>query len=178
MPSAPACVSSSSHLKLSVWLYLWLSGSSASLIFSGHQWQKAAGGRAQRPWAFGKEANPIAGEGLRLGMELDGCQNAMESFMMWLVTCGEHHVGWLDVETPSCDAFCCDVCVLLYSMIPMGLLSYLVIWSMEVHKLLRLLCRQRFSTLPHLSISKTSWEIRSCCQWRKGLDWNNFKGWR
>lgn len=56
-------------------------------------------GRAQRSWDFGKEVNPTAGEGFRLGMELDGCQNAVESFMLELVTCGEHHVGLHDVET-------------------------------------------------------------------------------
>lgn len=76
-----------------------LLSSPASLIFSGHQWQEAVVGRAQRSWAFGKEVNLIAREGLSLGMELDGCQNAVESFMLQLVACGGHYVGSLDVET-------------------------------------------------------------------------------
>lgn len=55
--------------------------SPALLIFSGHQWQEAVVGRAQRSWAFGKEVNPIAGEGSGLGWSWIAVR------MQWRVSC-------------------------------------------------------------------------------------------
>lgn len=63
-------------------VYVALFSFPALLIFSGHQRQEAEVGRAQRSWVFGKEVNPFAEEALRLGMELHGCQDAVESFML------------------------------------------------------------------------------------------------
>lgn len=58
----------------------------------------------------------------------------------------------------------------MYTMIAMDLPPCLVIWTMEAHKLLRLLYSQRFPTLPYLSISKATRGVRSYSQWGKGLD--------
>lgn len=40
--------------------------------------------------AFGKEISPIALEGLSLGLEPNGCQDPMESFVLQLGVCGGH----------------------------------------------------------------------------------------